>query len=766
MREFNYKLIPRELQVVKNWCCFKLEKNATRNKIDKIPYNPITNKKAKSNDKTTWCDFNDCLLAYENGEFDGLGFFFSPPFFGVDIDNIDSDIERFNNGITEDNVVYEFIHMLQSYAEYSVSKKGIHIICKGVLPQGRRRKNNVEMYSEGRFFAMTGDSFEEYEEVRNGTEEISFLHAKYLGKQEEITPIQHNVNAMDLNIHDILVAVGKSIQADKFKKLYNGNWQDDYESQSNADMAFASMLAFWCACDFSKMDTIFRNSKLYRNKYDEKRGEYTYGEKTLQTAIQNCTDIFQPTNENEYTYIIENMQDKTVHSFDDTGNAQRFVNAWGRKVKYIYEEKQWYIWDDEKWTPKEKGKIRYLVDNVVNNMPKELSYIYGNEDNSQEEMAKAFKKHLKSTRSSKGKDNMLKESQHLLADFLENFDQRPSLFNVKNGIINLKTGELLPHDRMKMLTKISNVEYTNNIDCPKWQEFLNDIFKGDEEIIQYIQKAVGYSLHGENPEQCMFILWGNGRNGKSVFLDIIKEIYGSYAMNMQAETLMVKKMTTGANPEIARLKGARLVTTSESNEGYRLNESMIKQLTGQDMFTVRGLYSSPFDFKPEFKIWMATNHKPIIRGTDLGIWRRLHLIPFTYTVPDEKKDINLSFKLKKELRGILNWAVEGYLLYQKYGLQLPKAMEKSLNDYRQEMDVVSLFLEECCIEDKNSEYKASLLYNHYKVWAKQNEQYVMSSSKFGAEISKRYEKVRKTAGICYIGIKSNYDFLKEYNIID
>lgn len=762
MSEFNYKLIPNELKIVKNWCCFRLEKDKIKNKMNKIPYNPITNQKAKSNDKTTWCDFNECLLAYENGNFDGLGFFFAPPFFGVDIDKIDSDIYNYQKGKTENNIVYEFVHMLQSYAEYSVSGKGIHIICKGFLPNGRRRKNNVEMYSEGRFFAMTGNSFEEYDEVKNCSEEIKFLHSKYLGVQEEKSQAFKNENAMDLSTHEILVSVGKSAQADKFKKLYLGDWSDDYPSQSEADMAFCSMLAFWCACDFAKMDEIFRMSKLYRDKWDEHRGEYTYGEKTLQYAIQNCTELFQPANEDEYQYIIENLEDKTVHSFDDTGNAQRFLAKWGRRVKYIYHNESWYYWNDEIWTEKEKGKIRELADSVVNGMSRELAFIYGDENLSQEEMAKAFRKHLKASRSSKGKDNMLKESKHLLAEDIENFDKRTDLFNVKNGIISLKKGELLPHDRTKLLTKISNVEYTDNIDCPKWTEFLNDIFKQDKELIHYIQKAVGYSLSGENQEQCMFILYGNGRNGKSVFINILKEIFGSYATNIQAETLMMKKIGTGANPEIARLKGARFVTSSESNEGYRLNESMIKQLTGDDTFTVRGLYEKPFDFTPNFKLWMATNHKPIIRGTDLGIWRRLHLIPFTYTIPEDKIDKNLPYKLKRELCGILNWAVDGYLLYQREGLKLPPVMQNALNEYKTEMDVVSLFLEEACVRDVNAEFKASLLYENYKIWAKENEQYVMSSTKFGKEMSNRLEKVLKRDGTYYRGIKSDYTFIQEY----
>ncbi|EIJ0903701.1 DNA primase, partial [Listeria monocytogenes] len=276
----------------------------------------------------------------------------------------------------------------------------------------------------------------------------------------------------------------------------------------------------------------------------------------------------------------------------------------------------------------------------------------------------------------------------------------------------------------------------------------------------YIQKAVGYSLSGSTSEQVMFILFGNGRNGKSVFLDIINDIFGSYATNIQPQTIMVKQQSSNANSDIARLHGARFVTTTEPNEGVRLDEGLVKQLTGGDKVTARHLYKDEFEFTPEFKIWMATNHKPIIRGRDDGIWRRLHLVPFTVKIPDEKVDKQLKYKLRSELTGILNWAVEGFLKWQKEGLGMPKAVENASSEYKSEMDVITAFIEDCCDVGEKQEVDVKVLYETYREWAKDNGQYLMSNTKFGKELGLKFEKKKTNSRRKYIGVALNKEYFK------
>ena len=290
------------------------------------------------------------------------------------------------------------------------------------------------------------------------------------------------------------------------------------------------------------------------------------------------------------------------------------------------------------------------------------------------------------------------------------------------------------------------------MDCPQWKQFLQDIFDGDGDLIHYIQKAVGYSLTGSTEEQCIFFCVGNGRNGKSTFLDTISDIMGDYACNIQPETIMVKKVSSSANSDIARLKGARFVTTVEPNEGVRLNEGLVKQITGGDRVTARHLYGQEFEYTPEFKIWMGTNHKPIIRGRDEGIWRRLHLIPFSVQIPKEKVDKSLKDKLRQEYVGILNWAVEGCLRWHEEGLELPPVVAKAVSEYKSEMDVVATFLDECT-ERGPGEVRAGELYQAYKEWTKDNGQYLMSNTKFGLEVVKRFERKKDRDGWKYLGLR-------------
>ena len=260
------------------------------------------------------------------------------------------------------------------------------------------------------------------------------------------------------------------------------------------------------------------------------------------------------------------------------------------------------------------------------------------------------------------------------------------------------------------------------------------------------------ALTGSTAEQCAFFFYVSGRQGKSPFIDVIRELFGDYARNIQPETIMVRN-NNAINSDIARLKGARLVTTVEPNEGLKLNEGLLKQLTGGDIITARKLYAEEFEFKAEFKLWMATNHKPIIRGTDLGIWRRVHMIPFTVVIPENEVDRQLTEKLMEELDGIFVWALRGLAMYHREGLKMPHAVQQAVDEYKKEMDVVSRFLDECTEKAFAESVKASDLYRIYTNWCSQYGEYQMSNNKFGKEISQRYERIKKMDGWYYVGME-------------
>lgn len=752
---YMYEQIPQELKALPNWICWDAVPDEKRGKIKKVPINALTGGGAMSNNPSTWCDFDTAVKASEKHS--GIGFMFGGcPYFGVDIDGKEEELEAYQRG-ENGNIISEFISTLQSYAEISQSGKGIHIICRGTLPKRGRRKGSVEMYEDGRFFVMTGNSCSEYAGISDCTESIKPLHEKYIGGgREPQAKIRPAVSLSSAD--DIVKAAAGAKNGGKFVALYGGDTAG-YTSSSEADMALCSILAFWTGCDASKMDVIFRSSGLMREKWDRPQSGSTYGALTIQKAIAGCSQVYSPKNSYSASFKQGEVNAQTeqtgqrLYSFDDTGNAQRFVDLFGDKVRYCYTDKRWLWYDGRKWCTDMTGAVKRLADKAVACMSAELKVYEQTDADEGTDMAKVFEKHMKSSRSNKSKNAMLNEVMHHVPILPSQLDRYKAALNTPGGVIDLKSGALAPHDPKNYFTKITAVEYSENADCPRWTAFLDDIFGGDKDLIRYVQKAVGYSLTGATSEQCAFFLYGTGRNGKSTFIDIIRDIFGDYAANIQPETIMVRSnQSTAINSDIARLKGARLVTSVEPNEGVRINEGLLKQLTGDDTVTARKLYGDEFEFKPEFKLWMATNHKPVIRGTDTGIWRRIHMIPFTVQIPEEKIDRRLKYKLSAELTGIFRWAVEGCLLWQKEGLKMPRAVLEEVREYRREMDVISAFVEDKCTVGKGLSVKSSQLFAAYLNWAEQNNEYRMSSTKFGMELAKRFEKVKGRGCNYYSGI--------------
>lgn len=751
-----YELIPDELKALPNWVCWRAVPDPKAHSgISKQPINPRTGGMAQSNNPQTWSDFDTAVRV--STDFAGIGFMFGGSgYFGVDIDDNREALADFLNG-DHSNVFGEFSDALKSYTELSYSGNGVHIICRGQLPPGGRRsaQYKLEMYDTARFFVMTGNVCGSYVDIADGTEAIRLLHQKYFQKAASI---RHTTASMPTvaDTEEIIRKACEAANGEKFARLFAGD-SSDYQSKSEADMAFCNMLAFWCGGNPDLMDSIYRSSGLMREKWDRAQSGSTYGKLTMQKAVESCSQFYRADTRND-SYMIrigqssEQAREKVYgkrYSFDDTGNAQRLHDAFGEILRYSYIDKKWLYYYGGKWVYDNTGYIRQIADAATVLQEQELQYYEGNED-----MEKAFQKHLKRSRSFAGKSNMIREAEHYAPILPSQLDCDRTVINCKNGIVDLRSGELLPHDQNRYLTKQTAAAY--NPDAPeptRWLQFLQDIFDGDADLIRYIQKCVGYSLTGSTAEQCAFFLYGNGRNGKSTFLEIIRSIMGDYATNIQPQTIMVNPKSGNApSSDIARLKGARLVTSVEPNEGMRIDEGLLKQLTGDDVVTARKMFSEEFEFKPEFKLWMATNHKPIIRGTDTGIWRRIHMIPFTVQIPEEQKDKHLKYKLAKESEGILRWAVEGCLLWQQDGLRMPKQVLEAVREYKREMDSVGAFIDACCTVGEGS-VKASKLFAVYAKWADEHNEHKFTSTKFGVDMSKRFQKRNRADGIYYDGIR-------------
>ena len=749
----NIANIPEELKAVRQWVCWVGS--------DKIPKNPYTGGNAKSNDNTTWSDFNTAVRACDKFHFDGLGFMFAGGYFGVDLDHC---IDRVD-------FCDEFVETLGSYAEISKSGSGLHIICKGKLPAGARRRGGVEMYSSGRYFICTGNIYNsKYREIVDCTETIKVLHNKYLPSETPRLDARGFV-PVEMEDQEIIDKARNCKSGYLFNMLYQGSWQGVYSSQSEADLALCNQLAFWTQKNETQMDRIFRSSGLMRPKWDERRAGKTYGAITIAKACINCMDVYQPAQHDDDTELAFALfgdgkmgveEGRKQYDMTDTGNAHRLYDKFSAVIRYSYNRKKWLYWDGKVWRLDDSGEVKKLADLICEDIKREA--MLEQDEKTQADMLKWATR----TASSKGKEAMVKECQHLdgVPVAPDTLDSYTDFLNCQNGIVNLRNGELIPHDSNFMMSKICYCDYDTTGKKPVlWLKFLDDVTNGDKSLQAYIQKCVGYSLSGSNREQCAYFLYGMGNNGKSTFLDTISDMMGGYAANVQPETIMLQKSFTGggANSDIARLKSARFVTSEEPTEGVRLNEGLLKQLTGSSKVTCRFLYGDEFEYTPEFKIWIATNHKPVIRGTDLGIWRRIKLIPFEVNIPKEKVDKNLRYKLRKEFPAILRWAVEGCIRWQREGIQEPQRVSEAVQEYKQEMDLLAGFIEQCIVIDYDCEEKimASDLFRIYSRWAKDNNEWEMSSKKFFKEVSKKLPtKGRISAGIYFSNIRIT-DYAKD-----
>jgi putative DNA primase/helicase len=422
--------------------------------------------------------------------------------------------------------------------------------------------------------------------------------------------------------------------------------------------------------------------------------------------------------------------------------AKVLVHCYGKDIRYCERLGGWYLWDGSRWKRDDDGGVFRLAEALT-----PIIVAYSNRIADPEQQQKVFRFAI-SLNNKRRLQNVVAVAGWQAGIAIGDpaaFDSNAWLFNVRNGTIDLREGLLRPHNREDLITKLSPVEYNQNAKCERWERFLDEVFAGDTERCEFIRRAVGYSLTGDNREHAFFVLHGFGANGKTTFVDTVVEVLGDYGTTASPETFLDRRSGAPTN-DLARLRGARFVSTIETGDRQSLAESFVKAVTGGDRVTARFLYAEFFDFEPVFKLCLASNHKPVIKGADEGIWRRVRLVPFLERFDGERADRHLREKLKAELPGILTWAVRGCLDWQKDGLKPPASVTGATADYRSEMDVFSGFLEERCVMDPEGREAAGALYAAYRSWADKNGEKALSQRWFGLRLSERGFQHKTTAG--------------------
>lgn len=405
----------------------------------------------------------------------------------------------------------------------------------------------------------------------------------------------------------------------------------------------------------------------------------------------------------------------------DDGNGSRLVAQYRDSVRFCDHEKAWYLWNGIRWERDETRRMLALAKRVCRTIHIEASTA---SDDRREKIGKwaiasGMFPRLKA---------MIECASPAVAVTPADLDANPTLWNCLNGTLELDTGVFRPAKREDLLTKCCGVTYNPRATCPTWLAHLDLVFAGDREYIDGFQELCGYAMLQDNPEQIMAILYGTGKNGKSVTVGALARIWKDYAVNVAAESLMVKR-SEGPRSDLARLKGARLVTASEGEGGAYLAESVVKQVTGDDTITVRRLYENEIEFRPGAKIFLATNHEPRIRGTDEGIWRRLWLMPFTVTIPEERRDRGILKRLEAEGSGILNWCLVGLRRYYENGCRLapPEKVVAATKRFRSENDVVGRFLADEMVAEPTGVIERAALYKIYTKWCEEENEKPVSN---------------------------------------
>ena len=746
MNTVNQNNIPQKLKDTARFCCWRYE--TVKGRRTKVPYNPITGHKARTNQPITFTTFDTAAIATG---YDGIGIHVANGIAGIDLDHC------MENGILlpwAQEIVDKF-H--STYIEVSPSGTGTRIFC--LVPDNFTydpstyyiKKGNIEVYIPGftnRFLTVTGNALNKAE-VTETTKALSWLLNTYMLRP---TPPSSSASAPSQSYLDDDSVIAKASAAQngtKFKQLWNGDIAG-YPSHSEADVALCSILAFWCGGNREQMDRLFRESGLMRDKWDEYRGIDTYGNITITKALSIATVFYKPI---YHATAAEDFgmdrlkeldpMDTARFPWTDIGAGRIFAAYYKDILRFVPERKMWFYYEDGIWQP-DKSTIRamkYCMDLA------DLMYTFALEIQD-EDKRKAYMKYVGRWQSHNNRVNILKDAQVHYPIPFSSFDTDLYIFNCKNGTLHIDTGEFTEHRSTDLLTKMSQVVYDPTARSDRFDTYIDEIMSGDQERAKFLQKIMGYGLTGDTRHECMTILYGaTTRNGKGTLCESVLKVLGDYGCTARIESIAVRSFANGSQPneDIARLAGIRFVNISEPGKGIVMDAAKVKTMTGNDTLNARYLHENSFDFQPQFKLYVNTNYLPVINDMTLFTSNRIIIVPFDRHFDERSQDTTLKRKFATEevQSAILNWLLEGNRLLREEGLYLPESVKKATASYQHDSDKMALFAEETLIPDEKGEVLTSVLYARYKDWCQENGYYAEGMKNFKQSLQTFAQVVRK-----------------------
>ena len=710
------------LKAEARWLCHK----------DKRPLSARNGNAGSSTDPTTWAPYAVAVATAKRLKLDGVGIVFTgDALVGIDLDKCIGDSEG-----TTAKYAKHLIAMTRSYIEVSPSGRGLHIIGTGKIPRAAKEKLHgigVEVYNVGRYFTWTGDVIEgEHDDIDTVQDVVDDIFDAI----EYAKPAKPTVRPYTpSNTADGYVGAVWARWLDQaLTKMTNAVNGERHNTRVKMGRLLGGALAAVRAVGFDPMSDDDAVAQIYDalapddGEEEKELGAIRWGfDHGLSAPLDIPAPPVPPMESLESldaifgSAIIETTPAEVIPSnpeviptihLTDLGNGLRFVEAVKDRVCYVQAWGQWMVWNGKYWEVSDDIVIRKVAHAVVIDM-----YKAAVKDNVLDnELAKWALKSETAARITA----MIGEAQPYLVVDVARFDAHPDYLNVGNGIVDLRSGAVIGHDRTWFFTKYIDIDFDPNADRTVIDAFMQTITAHDLDLSQYIKRAVGYSVTGRTDEHCLFFAYGNGKNGKSTFMNMLSMVMGEYATTTSVEALLdVNAKGEGASPYMARLPGKRLAMAQEMPEGRRMNESLVKSITGGDRIATRGLYKDVFEFTPTHTLWVSGNHKPRIAGTDDGIWRRLRILPFTTTIPEAQRRDSRAIEAEfyAHRTGILRWLIEGARMWYKMGLGSCRAVDVATSEYRGEEDAVARFITERCDMSPVKSVSKALLYAAWREWA-------------------------------------------------
>lgn len=726
MKKMNYHNLPEELRQNGLFCSWQYE--SVKGRLTKMPYR-LDGYRARSTIREDFCDF-DTMNAHiqklnQNKRIAGLGLGIFNGFSAVDIDHCVKD------GKLSDLAV-DVINTMDSYTEYSPSGEGVRIIFKAAFDYDKdlyyinNQNLGLEIYVSGctnKYVTLTGNVIRNVGVNERGAE-LKALLELYMKKPEPPPKLRPGFEPHSyLTDEQVLEKALNAKNGEKFKAVWGGEFD---KSQSEADLALCSHLAFWCGGDFDQIDRLFRESSLYREKWDRE----DYAERTINKAINGCQEFYKPpkvpTPYEDFSEIVSlklrELKPETNPRYpqSDIGGGRLFADCYKDVARYVPERKCWYcyeggIWQQDVGSLKAMEMVKELADAL-------LSYALMIEDELQRS---TYMKYCIGWQKRHTRETILKDAQGLYPVSLSEFDCDPYVFNCKNGTLHLDTMKFSDHQAEDKLTKISEVIYDPDAVCERFNYFIGEVTEGDEDRARFLQKALGYGLSGDTRHECLFILYGaTTRNGKGTLCESVLGVLGSYGCTSRPETVSVKQSVSSTSPteDVARLAGVRFVNIAEPGKGLVLDAAKLKTMTGNDTINARFLHENSFDFKPRFKLYINTNYLPVVNDKTLFTSGRIITVPFERHFDEDEQDKGLKAEFAKpeNRSAILNWLIEGFKMQREEGLTMPDSVRQATESYEKESDKIQCFAEDCLIADEDAEERTSRVYQVYKDWCRDN----------------------------------------------